>query len=128
MVTRSEIDSITERITSIENTLPGIQIQSQQQDQSTITVEGRVTVIESRILQLQSLEAVVDAKIKTAIQMSDIKPQSFSKPILESKAISEVGKLTDAKSYRPWNRKIKNAIDQIRPTGRNSDGDVGIYR
>ena len=50
--------------------------------------------------------------------MTEGKFQGFAKPILESKAISEVGKLTDAKSYRPWNRKAKNAIDQIRPTGR----------
>ena len=118
MVSRSETDSILDRITSLEDLIPGIQIKSQQQDQSTITVEGRVNVIESKILELQSLEAIMDAKIKTAVHMTEGRSQGFAKPILESKAISEVGKLTDAKSYRPWNRKVKNAIDQIRPTGR----------
>ena len=40
--------------------------------------------------------------------------------MLESKAISEIGKLTDAKSYRPWCRKMKNAIEQTRPYARQA--------
>ncbi len=119
----------------MEDAIPGINIKLQQQDQSTTTVEAKVSVIESKILEmeqqslqslaalqsleaLKSLEATMDAKIKMAIHMTEGRSQSFAKPILESKAISEVGKLTDAKSYRPWNRKMKNAIDQVRPTGR----------
>ena len=94
------------------------------------TIEGAMANAESRVLAIEAaiastvnqttMETIIDAKIKTAIQMSDNggKSQMFYKPILESRAISEVGKLTDAKSYRPWNRKMKNAIDQIRPKGR----------
>ena len=94
------------------------------------TIEGAMANAESRVLAIEAAiastvsqiitEQIVDAKIKTAIQMSDNggKSQSFYKPILESRAISEVGKLTDAKSYRPWNRKMKNAVDQIRPKAR----------
>ena len=39
-------------------------------------------------------------------------------PILESKAIQEIGKLTDAKSYRQWNKKMKNALEQTRAQSR----------
>ena len=126
MVARSDVEVLGDRLITLENMMPGIQLQSQQRDQSTSAVEARISVIESRIQAItehaadtSTMEAIIDAKIRTAIQMSDVKSRiSFSKPILESKAISEVGKLTDAKSYRPWNRKAKNAIDQIRPTGR----------
>ena len=120
MVTRSEVDELQAKITAIEDVMPGIQIKSQQQDQSMTAAESSITAVQSEVatikVQMLSVEAIIDAKIKTAIQMTEGKPQGFFKPILESKTISEVGKLTDAKSYRLWNRKPKNAIDQIGPT------------
>ena len=98
-------------------------------EQGMANAEARVVAIETAIAEIRAnainqttMELVVDAKIKTAIQMSDSggKSQSFYKPILESRAISEVGKLTDAKSYRPWCRKMKNAIEQTRPYARKA--------
>ena len=69
----------------------------------------------------------MDGKIKTAIevmqlvskQQGDRKPyEPFKKPILESKAIQDVGQLTDAKSYRNFNRRMRNAMEQTRPWSR----------
>ena len=48
------------------------------------------------------------------------KSQSGSKPILESKAIQEIGKLNDARSYRHWNKKMKNALEQTRMQSRGT--------
>ena len=44
--------------------------------------------------------------------------QEHVKPILESKAIQDIGTLTDAKSYRQWNKKRKNALEQTREQSR----------
>ena len=65
-------------------------------------------------------EEVIDLKIRTAIAISGGggKGDGYFKPILESKAIQDIGKLTDAKSYRTWSRKMKNAIEQTRPKAR----------
>ena len=70
------------------------------------------------------LDSWVDGKIKTAIevmqlvskQQADRKPyEKFKKHILESKAIQDVGQLTDSKSYRNFNRRMRNAMEQTRP-------------
>ena len=64
---------------------------------------------------------IVDEKIKTAMSMCNANrptPETSRKPILESKAIQDVGKLTDANTYRSWNRKMKNALEQTRPNSR----------
>ena len=63
------------------------------------------------------LDQWVDGKIKTAIEVTQLFSQStsrqshepFKKPILESKAIQDVGSVTDSKSYRNFNRKMRNA-------------------
>ena len=39
---------------------------------------------------------------------------------MESKAIQEISKLNDAKSYRPWNKKMKNALEQTRMQSRGT--------
>ena len=70
------------------------------------------------------MQLLIDAKIRSAIvgmQPSERQPQSkqeYAKPILESKAIQDIGKLTDAKSYRQWNKKMKNALEQTREQSR----------
>ena len=52
-------------------------------------------------LTVETVEMLIDAKLRTAIQgvQSVEKSYSVSKPVLESKAIQEIGKLNDAKSY-----------------------------
>ena len=70
------------------------------------------------------IEGMFDAKIRTAMAMS-AKPafdgeSGYTRPILESKAIQDVPEITDAKGYRSWNRKMKNAMEQVRPKARNA--------
>lgn len=83
------------------------------------SVQDKVNLIEDKVKNMNEL---TDEKIKTALNVngsgSRDGKQSFSKPILESKAISDISKLTDAKMYRQWNRKANNAIEQTRPKGR----------
>ncbi len=89
MVTRSEVDELQSKVTALEDTMPGIQIKSQQQDQSMVTVESNLAIVQSEVTtiktQMQSVEAIIDAKIKTAIQINEGKSQGFFKPILESR-------------------------------------------
>ena len=69
------------------------------------------------------IEGMFDTKIRTAIAMTS-KPvfdgeSSYTRPILESKAIQDVPGISDAKGYRSWNRKMKNAMEQVRTRARN---------
>ena len=86
--------------------------------------------LEARVLQQQTssnmedIERLIDAKLKSAIvamQPNERQPHAkhnFAKPILESKAIQDVGKVTDAKRYQQWNKKMKNALEQTREQSR----------
>ena len=68
------------------------------------TVQAQVKAIEDKI---NNLDVIMEAKMMTMTFMGDKKKSSndfYRKPILESKAVSDVDKLTDAKSYRPFNR------------------------
>ena len=89
------------------------------------SVEVRVKQIEDKILSMvtsDTLELILDAKLNTLKFMSDKKQSGdfHRKPILESNAVGDVDKLTDAKSYRPFNRKLKNAMEQTRPYARKA--------
>ena len=60
-------------------------------------------------------EDLIDAKIRSAmvtIKAGGDQNESYwkGKSILESKAMQDVGKVIDAKTYRQWNRKMKNAL------------------
>ena len=41
-------------------------------------------------------------------------------PILESKSLMDIGQVQDGKTYRVFNRKMKNALDQVRPNTRSA--------
>ena len=89
------------------------------------TVEARVKAIEDSISKMvtpDKLDLILEAKLTTLKFMNDKKQSGdfHRKPILESKAVSDVDKLTDAKSYRPFNRKLKNAMEQVRPYARKA--------
>ena len=66
-----------------------------------------------------NIETLIDSKLRTAMQFSKVGNrdesggQSWYKSVLESKAAQEIGTVVDAKQYRQWNKKMKNAIDQI---------------
>ena len=89
------------------------------------SVEARVKAIEDKINSMvtsDTLELILEAKMTTMMFMSDEKQfgDFHRKPILESKAVIDVDKLPDAKSYRPFNRKLKNAMEQVRPYARKA--------
>ena len=89
------------------------------------SVDARVKAIEDKINSMvtsDTLEVILDAKLSMLKFMNDKKQSGdfHRKPILESKAVSDVDKLTDAKSYRPFNRKLKNAMEQVRPYARKA--------
>ena len=44
----------------------------------------------------------------------NIEKNKFVKEVLESKAISNIGKLSTPSEYRMWSKKIKNAYEQVR--------------
>ena len=85
------------------------------------------------------LNAMIDGKIISSANMiqaindaANRQPQSTSNsdgnnggtnrwhkiPILESKSMIDIGKLDDGKTYRSFNRKMKNAMDQVRPSSK----------
>ena len=91
-------------------------------DDPPIKMNEMQTAIENAIKT--NVDAIIDSKLKTALQFSNYSNrsetnQNWSKSVLESKAIQEIGTVVDAKQYRQWNKKMKNAIDQIRQNSRN---------
>ena len=70
------------------------------------------------------IEEMFDMKINTAMAMAAApqldREKSYHKPILESNAIKEVPALTNAKGHRSWNRKMKNAMEQVREKSRTT--------
>ena len=92
--------------------------------QSFVNLETRVLQQQQTSSNMEEIERLIDAKLRSAIvamQPTERQPeakQHFAKPILESKAIQDVGKVADAKSYRQWNKKMKNALEQTREQSR----------
>ena len=71
------------------------------------------------------VEGLIDIKLRTVMQFAkgnarDEGGQSWFKSVVESKAVQEIGPVVDAKQYRQWSKKMKNAIDQIRPHSRTA--------
>ena len=68
------------------------------------------------------LGAIMDEKLKTAMSLTKAIPSNDAwwKSLLESKAIQEIGPVVDSKQYRQWNKKMKNALEQVRPTARHA--------
>ena len=100
-----------------------------------LQIRQEITDLQGNVLALQQfatasdpmllkseVEDMFDMKIKTAMATA-AKPdfdseKSYYKPILESKATQEVPLLTDAKGYRSWSQKMKNALEQVRRKSR----------
>jgi hypothetical protein len=115
------------RVTNLEAsmTIQGGDGQERPLVQSFVNLEARVLQQQQQTpVNMEAIEMLIDAKLRSAIigmqpneRQSQSRPNS-AKPILESKAIQEIGKLTDAKSYRQWNKKMKNALEQTREQSR----------
>ena len=75
----------------------------------------RIYVLEQSMatrVDRDEVNTLIDAKLQ-ATQSS-----KYSRPVLESKAMQEVSKVADAKQYRAWNKKMKNALEQTRTKSR----------
>jgi len=80
------------------------------------------SLIEERLKA--SMDAIIDAKLKAALFMAKGSTHGgeswFNRSVLESKAVQEISTVVDVKQYRQWNKKMKNALDQIRPYSRQA--------
>ena len=78
------------------------------------------TLIDDFLLQTSSLNAVVDAKIKTAMAMAGKTKQTDERFrfVLESKPLQDIGSVVDAKRYRQWSKHMKHSVEQVRPSSR----------
>ena len=89
-----------------------------------------MSAIQSALDRLATLEAIVstkmdrdecngliDAKLQTAQSLNGNRWDA-GKPILESKAMQDIGKIGDAKHYGAWSKKMKNAMEQSRVKAR----------
>ena len=74
-----------------------------------------------RILNIDVISTIVEEQIKTANELQgrgvggydrDSTGFAFRGPILESKAINNLPELAEAKTYRDWNQRFKNAMEQ----------------
>ena len=101
------VQEVMRRVTNLETamTIRGSDGQERPLAQSFVNLEQSV------IAQTDTVQLLIDAKIRSAMvamqpgeKQSQTK-QEYAKPILESKAIQDIGKLTDAKSYRQWNKR-----------------------
>ena len=69
----------------------------------------------------QEIDDLLNAKISMAISMRGKGDDySYKKSVLEGKALQDVGEVIDAKTYRQWNRKMKNALEQTREESRSA--------
>ena len=69
-------------------------------------IDTRMTNIEVAVSTIGSAHMSEKEKIE--------EKQKFWKEVLESKAISNIGKLNSPSEYRIWNKKFKNAYEQVR--------------
>ena len=69
-----------------------------------------------------SVELRLDMVLKIITEMMNSKPSkggdSWNRSVLESKGIQEVPTIENAKTYRQWNKTMKNALDLMRPRSR----------
>ena len=122
---QSTMEAILTRLGNLEGafTLQGRDGEMRSLSQSFIDLETwALPMLNRPAPTVETVEMLIDAKIRTAImgvQSSQrLHGDASSKPILESKAIQEIGKLTEAKGYRQWNKKMKNALEQTRRQSR----------
>ena len=118
------LNALEAGMTEVSNVVPRVaQIEMQ--------IAGNVSAINNVVTKIQEMEAqtagIIDMKIAAAIAVMtatggmQTTPQHTNwgtRSILESKAIQDIDRVVDAKGYRQWNRKMKNALEQTRQKSR----------
>ena len=73
---------------------------------------------------LEAIPPLVDEKIKTGVYLKGEggkgQRRGRDKPILESKEVTDILTVADTKSYMYWDRRLKTAIEQVRPGSRKA--------
>ena len=105
-------------VQNIESTLIDLQNQISANDLSRTQGYQFLSELISNHPSIQAISIIIDEKIKTAVGLSKGGGNQWFKPILESKAVSDLPKIADSKGYREWNRQLKNALEQIKPNAR----------
>jgi len=136
MATVEKINALDGRITAVHNEITGT-IQGLEAIDATIA--NRMAIMEnwnvpvgiaglhSRIEALESAgriasnwQDLLKEEVKKAIAEKPSYKEGFLKGILESNAIWGIKAVEEAKHYRAWNKKFKNAIDQAKPGARDA--------
>ena len=104
----------TNRLAAIEAQLVNIANSMSAHDNRIDEIERvQYTLVNASVdrTELEQLKELTDEKIKSALMAVKIGGgKGWNKPILESKAIQDIGKVSDVKGYRAWCRKLKNAL------------------
>ena len=131
MASQQVVDELVARIVALEQhakeiALPdprGAGYSNRNIAQVLIAMESYVvTLKDDPPIQKSNLSELIDEKLKTALAMSkgnDSQQSWYNKSVLESKAIQDIGTVVDSRQCRQWNKKMKNAIEQIRPQSRH---------
>ena len=104
---------------NIESSLIGLQEQISANDISRTQGYQFLSELISNHPSIQAISMIIGEKIQTAVVRSKGGGNQWFKPIVESKAVSDLPKIADSKGYREWNRQLKNALEQIKPNARN---------
>ena len=115
--------AMQQQMTTMQSLVPITDVASGQQKSTVATIQDLESWVKQQVadppMTKHAIGDLVDAKLQTAQSFANQKSNTgFSKPILESKAVQDIGALSDAKTYRRWNMRMKNAIEQTRPLAR----------
>ena len=82
-------------------------------------IEATMKNIDTRMTNIEvAVSTIGSAQMSQKEKIED--KQKFWKEVLESKAMSNIGKLSTPGEYRMWSKKFKNAYEQVRLYARKS--------
>ena len=103
MTSVEELKSMLDGLkTSVENILARVM------DIEGLDVQAKLDAISATFMAVDQEVTVLKGNIAA-------RPNKGKKEILESKAIQNLGQMSNAKEYRQWNQRLNNALDQARP-------------
>ena len=89
------------------------QMHAEMEQLKRVNIEASLKNIDARMTNIEVAVSTIGSAQMTQKEKMEEK-QKFWKEVLESKAISNIGKLSSPSEYRIWNNKFKNAYEQVR--------------
>ena len=89
------------------------QMHAEMEQLKSVNIEASLRNIDSRMTNIEVAVSTIGSAQMTQKEKTEDK-QKFWKEVLESKAISNIGKLSSPNEYRMWSKKFKNAYEQVR--------------